>query len=348
MAGWTQLRLDGNSGYLGLIRPQKPSPIDTDNTRSNAKRSALDADLSEAGSPIAPTLSGDELHMSALARMERMMEQQTAMISQVVALSKSQSDQITELVNIIKDQQQVMQQVRQIDIAATPGKSYKDALASNLPQALTIAVQVDRAASSHFSADSEVSMRKEKVNNAVIVNWIEHKRPTSVSEKDRSNSNRDPSGAEINPELRYIKGIVHEQGGDPNTIKEVFRLGKLQQGRPRPVKVKCSSPMTKNMILRSASQFSPPPGDNNKSFVRHDLTDKQRKLCGAAKEVLNVVREVHKDRRFILRDVDSGGTPHIYERMADGAVQYHCDPFNDLTRLGYTIDFNKHANKSSR
>jgi hypothetical protein len=201
----------------------------------------------------------------------------------------------------------------QITIAKPP-KQYTEQLPDY--QQARMAIDVD--------INQERIDREEKQYNVVLCNVRELSPPTSQS-ISRTNRN-------VNDELELVLRLVEDAGGNPQCIREVFRMGKIQSGgRTRPVKVKCSSGHEQLLLLKSVNNLRGRTESLN-SYVRRDQTNHQRDVAAAANIALKEARTRWPSLSLVLRGNDCGDLG-IYKKSMGGngnkpKCEYYVDPFD--------------------
>ena len=150
---------------------------------------------------------------------------------------------------------------------------------------------VYQAVEEHFS-------RQEKKNNMVFHN---------VPEKDSTDE-----------DMAFVKSLVSDQNGSPETVTEVFHMGKPRaDGKPRLLKVKCSSAWTKRGLVTGQGNIRDKNGDLKaaKFFIRDDLTEVQRKKDKELRDRLDVLRKDNPNKTLVIRD-------HQIVEKSGGKVQF--------------------------
>ncbi len=103
--------------------------------------------------------------------------------------------------------------------------------------------------------------------------------------------------------LNDVKALVKVSGGNPDHIKEAFRMGNPRDdGNPRMVKVKCDNAHTKRMLITQQGKLRKKDPNLEKFFVRDDMTDRQREEDKKRRDKLILLRAAHKDKILIIRD----------------------------------------------
>ena len=136
-----------------------------------------------------------------------------------------------------------------------------------------------------YLAVEEHFARQEKKNNMVLHN---------VPEKDSADE-----------DMAFVKSLVSDQNGSPDTVTEVFRMGKPRtDGKPRLLKVKCTSNWTKRGLLTGQGNIRDKNDDLKaaKFFIRDDLTELQREKDKELRDRLDVLRKDNPNKTLVIRD----------------------------------------------
>ena len=136
----------------------------------------------------------------------------------------------------------------------------------------------------------ELQSRKDKDQNLVIYGLRE------ITE-DRDSTVNEESEKEAVCEL-----LTHLQVPSPN-ISTVFRMGRRSPGRPRPVKVFCGNPETREVALRNSRKLKDLPS-SHKCFIRADLTKLQRD-------------QAYQQRRDSRQQASGGPTPSTHRSSGE-------------------------------
>jgi cell division septum initiation protein DivIVA len=116
----------------------------------------------------------------------------------------------------------------------------------------------------------ELQGRKDKEMNLVILGLEE--RPVEATDENESADMAEAA------EMRLVKDVLQSIDVTNPNITKVFRMGRRNTGRPRPVKVLCDDRASRSNILMNAKKLKNlPDGDRRKKvFIRADLTQLQR------------------------------------------------------------------------
>ena len=142
----------------------------------------------------------------------------------------------------------------------------------------------------------EMLARKEKETNLVIVGL-----PEDAVEKDDP---QDPAG---NDACRNnVCSLLQSIGVENPWMTRVFRMGKRQPDRPRPVKVICDGSETRKLALENAKKLKNlhDSHPNKKVYIRQDLTQLQRD------------HEYHKRQSRYNHHSSHSGTAAVHSRGA--------------------------------
>ncbi len=148
-----------------------------------------------------------------------------------------------------------------------------------------------------FEAINELEQRKAKKNNLVI-----HFLPDDGNFKDNQDMN---GGGLIGDDREKVEKLVQATNGDPTSILKVSRMGGVRKdGKPRPLKVECNNEWTKRGLItgqnRLKDQF--PIMCELKTFIRDDLTWRQREEDKKLRDELKVIREQNPDKLLVIRN----------------------------------------------
>ena len=148
-----------------------------------------------------------------------------------------------------------------------------------------------------LEAVDEYALRKEKKNNLVI-----HFLPEDGNYKDNQDMN---GGGLSGDDKEKIDKLVEATNGDTASIQKVVRMGGVREdGKPRPLKVVCNNAWTKRGLItgqkRLQHQF--PILRELKTFIRDDLTERQRAEDKKLRDELKVIREQNTDKNLVIRN----------------------------------------------
>lgn len=267
-----------------------------------------------------------------MVAMQAMVEQQCksiqTLVDQQTQLLQMNATRITELAAEVKS----LRQGQPAD--KVPGAPTGTRVASiNFPPLIHQARVLNTEVHEKHTAEMERQQRAEKANNAVVVNWPEANPPLSVSTDERGD-------VATNHELATVRQMVDDEGGQADSVTEVFRMGDTRKdGSSRPVKVKTNNAWTKRLLLRKGNELAQLIGGAPKLYVRPDLTDNQRYLVSCARDALEVVRKVETGKNLVLRDFSNDySNPCVYEKSGKN-VTFAFNPFDIGVINKYKIKF---------
>ena len=125
-----------------------------------------------------------------------------------------------------------------------------------------------------------------------------------------------PKDDGTNSELDQVWQLALETNGDPESITEVFRMGRKEgpkydaNGEPivspslRPVRVKCNNEWTKRGLLTGQGRIKENHRELviSKFFIRDDLTEMQRAEDKKLRDKLKALRIEHPTLTLVIHD----------------------------------------------